>query len=75
MDEVEIEVHFGEDYIEEKEKPVYVEPQKTKTTKKMPKNLAAFIGSRSEKDEKPEPKKVASAPVDINFYIDGKVYD
>jgi hypothetical protein len=74
MDEVEIQIHFGEDYLEE-QKPVQVEPLRQEPAKKMPRDLAAFISSRSQKDEKPEPVKVASAPVDIDFYIDGKIYD
>ena len=75
MDEVEIEVRFGDEYIDINEKPVYVEPQRQGPVKKMPNSLAEFINSRSDKEDEPVKVKQTITPVDINFYIDGKVYD
>jgi hypothetical protein len=78
MDEVEIEVFFGdleeEQEVKEAPREEYIQPPSK--PKKMPKNLAAFISSRQEPEEEPEVEpSYASIPdpeVELELYMDGK---
>lgn len=75
-DEVEIDVFVGElddDYGKPKE--VYIEPPKPEAPKKMPKQLAAFIGARKKEDDimDEEENEVAGDPeMDLSIFLDGK---
>ena len=78
MDEVEIEVFFGDleedQEVREAPREEYIQP--LLKPKKMPKNLAAFISSRQEPDEEPEVKpsyvSIPDPEVELELYMDGK---
>jgi len=74
VDEVEIDVFVGElddDY--RKPEEVYIEPPKPQTKKKMPKNLAAFIGARKKDDSEPENQEISeSSEFDLSIFLDGE---
>ena len=75
MDEVEIEVFFGESEEEQqttKAPEQYIAPPSK--PKKMPKDLAAFISARQDPDKEPEEvfMNLPDPEVDLEIYIDGK---
>lgn len=78
MDEVEIEVFFGdlEGDQEVKEAPREEYTPLPSKPKKMPKSLASFISSRQEPDDEPEVKPSYSSlleqEVELQMYMDGK---
>ena len=76
VDELEIDVFVGElDDDHGKPEEVYIEPPKPEAPKKMPKQLAAFIGARKKEDEEHEPKYkeiVEDPEMDLSIFLDGK---
>ena len=76
VDEVEIDVFVGElDDDHGKPEEVYIEPPKPEPQKKMPKQLAAFIGARKKEDEAPQAKERESArdpEMDLSIFLDGE---
>lgn len=76
VDEVEIDIFVGElddEYGAPQE--VYVEPPKSESKTKMPKQLAAFIGARKKEDKEHVPDDNEYAPdreMDISIFLDGE---
>jgi phage terminase large subunit-like protein len=74
LDEIEIDIFVGElDDEYGKPEEVYIEPPKQEPAKKMPKQLASFIGSRKKEDEIPEEVNYNPDPeMDLSIFLDGK---
>ena len=74
LDEIEIDIFVGElDDEYGKPEEVYIEPPKQEPAKKMPKQLASFIGSRKKEDEVPEEVNYNPDPeMDLSIFLDGK---